>query len=70
MVLIFSFSYGFFLFLLVGFEFSRQTKIYFVGSKIYLVFPEHKKEKLFSSEKEKIGIPDLYGIPFMDKFAG
>ena len=33
---------------------SRCSKIYFVEGKIFLAFPEYKKEKLFLSEKEKI----------------
>lgn len=51
---IFSFSYSFFLFLLFMLKARLDGKIYFMEAKIFLVFSEHKKEKLFLSEKEKI----------------
>ena len=49
-----SFSYAFFFFLGISDIPADGHKIYFMQVKIFFAFPEHKKEKLFSSEKEKI----------------
>ena len=67
-MLIFSFSYAFFLFLCLVSGDGQEGKIYFVVSKIYFAFIERKKEKLFSSEKEKIVSRVLCGIPERGKF--
>lgn len=61
-VMIFSFSYSFFLFLSFSLWMLQSSKIYFVEGKIFLAFPEHKKEKLFLSEKEKIFFDLLLAI--------
>ena len=57
--LFFSFSCAFFFFLCSGRRLSWKAKIYFMWSKINFMLAGHKKEKLFSSEKEKIVIGHL-----------
>jgi hypothetical protein len=59
-MLIFSFSYSFFLFLSFRESEGVGHKIYFMEAKKYFVFRGHKKEKIFSSEKEKIVWRDLW----------